>query len=151
MLIEGRKYKMKDHILMFALAFVLWAWINLHVSRTRQRIMIQKNTKEILLKKLTGKNKSGEKRGQQATALKKIEDLSQANGKFKTNAYPYIQRERRGHIERRKSRVQVGLIFENVDRRRADGTKYKGFERRCGMDRRGNIWDRRKPKIACYS
>ena len=66
---------MKDHILMFGLAFILWAWINLHVRRTRQRIMIQKKTKEILLKKLTGKNKSGKKLDQKATALKKIEDL----------------------------------------------------------------------------
>ena len=137
---------MKDHILIFALAFILWAWINLHVRRTRQRIMIQKKTKEILLKRLTGK-----KLDQKATALKKIEDLSPATGKFKTNAYPYLQQERRTRIERRKSRVQVGLIFENVERRQGDSTKYKGFEIRRGMDRRGNIWDRRKPKIVCYS
>ena len=82
---------MKDHILIFALAFILWAWINLHVRRTRQRIMIQKKTKEILLKKLTGKNKSGKKLDQKATALKKIEDLPQATGKFKMNVYPYLQ------------------------------------------------------------
>ena len=130
---------MKDHILMFALAFVLWAWINLYVSRTRQRIMIQKKTKEILLKKLTGKNKSGEKQGQKAMALKKIEDWPQATGKFKMNVYPYLQQERRADIERRKSRVQVGLIFENVDRRQTDSNKYEGFERRRGMDRRDNI------------
>jgi len=142
---------MKDHILIFGLAFILWAWINLRVSRTREQVLIQKKTKEILLKKLTGKNKSGEKQGQKATALKKIEDLSQTTGKFKTNAYPYLQRERRGGKERRKSKVQVGLIFENVGRRQADSNKYKGFERRKGMDRRGNICDRRKPKIACYS
>ncbi len=43
------------------------------------------------------------------------------------------------------------LIFENVERRQGESTKYKGFERRRGMDRRGNIWDRRKPKVACYS
>jgi len=142
---------MKDHILIFALAFILWAWISLHVRRTRQRIMIQKKTKEILLKKLTGKNKSGEKQGQKATALKKIEDFSPATGKFKTNAYPYLQQERRTDIERRKSGVQVGLIFENVERRQDDSAIYKGFERRRGMDRRGNILDQRKPKIACYS
>jgi hypothetical protein len=142
---------MKDHILIFGLAFILWAWINLRISRSREQILIHKETKEILLKKLTSKNNSGEKQGQKPTALKRMEDLSQATGKFKTNAYPYFQRERRGGKERRKSRVQVGLTFENVDRRRADSTKYKGFERRRGMDRRGNTWDRRKPKIACYS
>jgi len=48
---------MKDHILMFALAFVLWAWINLRISRSREQILIHKETKEILLKKLTSKNK----------------------------------------------------------------------------------------------
>jgi len=142
---------MKDHILIFGLAFILWAWINLRISRSREQILIHKETKEILLKKLTGKNKSGEKQGHKLTALKRMEDLSQAPRKFKMNAYPYLQQERRADIERRKSRVQVGLIFENVDRRRADSNKYKGFERRCGMDRRDNIWDRRKPKIACYS
>ena len=142
---------MKDHILIFGLAFILWAWINLCVSRTREQILIHKKTKEILLKKLTGKNNSGEKQDQKATALKKIEDWPQAPRKFKMNAYPYLQQERRADIERRKSRVQVGLIFENIDRRQADSTKYKGFERRHGMDRRGNTWDRRKPKIACYS
>jgi len=142
---------MKDHILIVALAFVLWAWINLRVMRTKEQIVIHKQTKEILQKRLKGKNKSGEKQGKKAAALKKIEDLPQATGKFKMNAYPYLQKERRVDIERRKSRVQVGLIFENVERRQDDRTKYKGFERRRGMDRRGNIWDRRKPKIACYS
>ena len=142
---------MKDHILIFALAFILWAWINLHVRRTREQIVIHKKTKEILLKRLKGKNKSGEKQGQKATALKKIEDLSPATGKFKMNAYPYFQQERRADIERRKSRAQVGLIFENVERRQGDSTKYKSLERRRGMDRRGSIGDRRKPKVACYS
>ena len=142
---------MKDHILIFGLAFILWAWINLRVRRTRDKIVIQKETKGILIEKLKGKNKSGEKQGQKAMALKKIEDWPQATGKFKMNVYPYLQQERRVDIERRKSRVQVGLIFENVERRQGDSTKYKGFEKRRGMDRRGNIWDRRKPKVACYS
>jgi hypothetical protein len=142
---------MKDHILIFALAFVLWAWINLRVSRSREQIVIHKQTKEILQKRLKGKNKSGEKQGKKATALKKIEDLPQATGKFKMNACPYLQQERRVDIERRKSRAQVSLIFENVERRQGDSTKYKGFERRRDMDRRGYIWDRRKPKVACYS
>jgi hypothetical protein len=62
---------MKDHILIFGLAFILWAWINLRIRRTREQILIQKKTKEILLKKLKGKNKSGEKQGQKPTALKK--------------------------------------------------------------------------------
>jgi hypothetical protein len=142
---------MKDHILIFALAFILWAWINLHVRRTREQIVIHKKTKEILLKRLKGKNKSDEKQEQKSAGLKKIKGFPQAIGRLKKNAYPYLQQERRTGIKRRKSRVQVGLIFENVERRQDDSTKYKGFEIRRGMDRRGNIWDRRKPKIACYS
>ena len=142
---------MKDHILIFALAFVLWAWINLRVMRTREQIMTQKKTKKIILKRLKGKNKSGKKQEQKAKTLKKKEDLSQGTVMFKKNAYPYLQPERRTGIERRKSRVQVGLILQNTERRQNDSAKYKGLERRRGMDRRGNIWDRRKPKIACYS
>jgi hypothetical protein len=46
---------MKDHILIFALAFVLWAWINLRIMRTREQIVIHKQTKEILQKRLKGK------------------------------------------------------------------------------------------------
>ena len=142
---------MKDHILIFVLAFVLWAWINLRVMRSREQIMMQKKTKKILLKRLKGKNKPGEKQEPKSAGLKKIEGFPQATGRMKKNAYPYLQQERRSGIERRKSRVHVGLIFENVERRQANSTQYKGFERRHGMDRRGNIWDRRKPKVACYS
>jgi hypothetical protein len=66
------------------------------------------------------------------------------------NAYPYLQPERRGDIERRKSRVQVGIIFEQYDRRQVDSTPYTDSERRSGIERRGLFWDRRKPKVACY-
>ena len=66
------------------------------------------------------------------------------------NAYPYLQPERRIDIERRKSRVQVGIIFEQIDRRQVDTTPYTDSARRSGMDRRGLIWDRRQPKVACY-
>ena len=142
---------MKDYVLMFALAFVLWLWLNLYARRIGKQKMMGKETSKILQKRLENKIKPEEKQEQTDTAPKKIDGFEQVNWRFKMNAYPYIQQERRCGKERRKSRVQVGLIFENVDRRRTDSTKYKGIERRRGMDRRGNTWDRRKPKIACYS
>ncbi len=67
------------------------------------------------------------------------------------SAYPYLQKERRNGIERRKSRVPVGITFELVDRRQKNDPYYSGPERRSGMDRRGFIWDRRTPKVTCCS
>ena len=66
------------------------------------------------------------------------------------NAYPYLQPERRSDIERRESRVKVGIAFEYVDRRQVDSAPYTDSERRSGIERRGLFWDRRKPKVACY-
>ena len=63
------------------------------------------------------------------------------------NAYPYFQQELRSGKERRKSRVNVGIIFEYIDRRQPDRPLYLNPERRSGMDRRADVWDRRTPKI----
>lgn len=65
-------------------------------------------------------------------------------------AYPYLQKERRSGEERRTSRVRVGIIFQNIDRRKINDPHYNGPERRSGRIRRGLIWDRRKPKLPCY-
>ena len=65
-------------------------------------------------------------------------------------AYPYLQKERRSGEERRKSRVTVGIIFKDIDRRQINDPYYSGPERRNSMVRRGSIWDRRKPKVSCY-
>jgi hypothetical protein len=111
---------------------------------------LQEDTKEILLKSHKGKTKSVEKQGWKTTALKKIGGFPQKIWRFKMNAYPYLQPERRSDIERRKSRVQVDIIFEQIDRRQVDSTPYTDSEMRNGMDRRGLFWDRRKPKVACY-
>ena len=111
---------------------------------------LQEDTKEILLKSHKGKTKSVEKQGWKTTALKKIVGFPQKIGGFKMKAYPYLQPERRSDIERRKSRVKVGIAFEYVDRRQADSTSYIDLEKRSSMDRRGKVWDRRKPKIPCY-
>ena len=64
------------------------------------------------------------------------------------NTYPFLQKERRSGQERRKSRVQVGLIFEYIDRRQSYSIRYTEFDRRSGKDRRGKYWDRRQPQVA---
>ena len=65
-------------------------------------------------------------------------------------AYPYFQKERRSGEERRTNRVRVGIIFQNIDRRKINDPHCNGPERRSGRIRRGLIWDRRKPKLPCY-
>lgn len=142
---------MRDYILMFSLAFVLLAWINLHSRRTKEKKGMRKEAKEILLERLKSKAKSVVREGWKAAVMKKIGDLPQENRRFKKIAYPYLQKNLRSGKERRNSRVQVGITFEHIDRRQADITLYTGSERRTSMDRRGKSWDRRKPKVACYS
>jgi hypothetical protein len=67
------------------------------------------------------------------------------------SAYPFLQKELRSGQERRKSRVSVGITFEYIDRRQTDSIQYTVPERRSGMERRGLLWDRRKPKVPCYA
>lgn len=141
---------MKDYVLMFALAFVLWLWLNLYARRIGKQKMMEKETSTILQKRFEKKIKPEEKQEQTDTAPKKIDGFEQVNWRFKMNAYPYIQQERRCGKERRNSRVKVGITFEYVDRRRADSTLYIDLEKRSGLDRRGKVWNRRKLKIPCY-
>lgn len=141
---------MRDYILMFALALILWAWMNLHVWRSKQLKRIQKETSKSLLKQLKDKQKSFKHRNRNAKASETSDGSSIKNGRFKMSAYPYLQEERREGRERRNSRVPVGITFEYIDRRQADHTPLKGFERRNGMERRGLFWDRRIPKLSCY-
>ena len=121
-------------------------------EETKQLLIerMQKKKEETLLYRHKGKIKSVEKQGWKTTALKKIGGFPQKIKRFKMNAYPYLQPEHRSDIERRKSRVQLGIIFEQIDRRQVDTTPYTDSERRSGMDRRSLIWDRRQPKVACY-
>jgi hypothetical protein len=112
---------------------------------------MQKKKEETLLYRHKGKIKSVEKQGWKTTALKKIGGFPQKIKRFKMKAYPYLQPEHRSGKERRKSRVQVGIIFEQYDRRQVDTTLYTDSERRSSMERRGLFWDRRKPKVPCYS
>ena len=138
---------MKDLILIFALVIMLWAWFNIYTRRIGKQKRMDKETRQIALKRFNHKRKSQEKRELSDTAPKKIDDVEQASGRFKMNAYPYLQQELRSGEERRKSRVKIGIIFEYIDRRQGDSTLYRDPERRIGMDRRGEVWDRRKPKI----
>ncbi len=135
---------------MFALAFVLWLWLNLYARRIGKQKMMEKETRKILLKRFKYKIISEEKQEQTDTAPKRIDGFEQAIGRFMMNAYPYLLQERRCGKERRKSRVKVGITFEYVDHRQADSSSYIDPDKRSGMDRRGKVWDRRKPKIPCY-
>ena len=122
-------------------------------EETKQLLIerMQKKKEETLLYRHKGKIKSVEKQGWKTTAQKMIGGFPQKIGRFKMNAYPYLQPERRSDIERRKSRLQDGIIFEQIDRRQVDTTPYTDSEGRSGMDRRSLIWDRRKAKVPCYS
>lgn len=62
---------MKDYILIFALAFVLWAWINLLLRRKKKQNIIQKEIKILTLKRFKNKIKSDEKQNQNTMVLKK--------------------------------------------------------------------------------
>ena len=79
---------------------------------------------------------------------KEIDDLPRLFRSCQRSVYPYYQKERRDDKERRKSRVQVGLIFEYIDRRQSYSIRYIEFDRRSGKDRRGKYWDRRQPQVA---
>ncbi|MFO7554712.1 MAG: hypothetical protein R6W88_05875 [Desulfobacterales bacterium] len=61
---------MKDHMLILALAFVLWTWINLYLRRTKRQIIIQKEMKTLALKRFEGKIKSDEKQILRTMALR---------------------------------------------------------------------------------
>ena len=141
---------MKDNILIFALALVLWAWLNLYVTRAKKKNRVWKETKEFTTERLKRKTKSNVKQERKTTIIKNLGAMPQTNRNLKMSAYPYLQKESRNGKERRNSRVPVGITFEYIDRRQAGGYQYTGPEGRSGMERRGLFWDRRKPKFPCY-
>ena len=141
---------MKDSILIFALAFVLWAWLNLYITRAKKKNREWKETKEFAAQRLKEDTQSNVKKERKTTTNTNLGAMPQTNRNFKMCAYPYLQEESRSGKERRNSRVPVGITFEYIDRRRAGGSLYAGPERRSGMERRGLFWDRRKPKVPCY-
>ena len=141
---------MKDGILILLLAFLFGAWIFLYVKRKKEDSRKQREMSEILKERLGKKAKSFLGEGREASTTKEIGDLPRAFRSFQRSVYPYSQKERRSGKERRKSRVQVGLIFEYIDRRQSDSTHYTEPDRRSGNDRRGKYWDRRQPQVAYY-
>jgi len=138
---------MKDHILIFVLAFVLWTWLNLYAARQKKKKAAWKETKKIAVERLNRKTGYRERK---TTIIKYTDDMSETNRYFTMSAYPYLQKESRNGYERRRSRVPVGITFEFIDRRQGDSLLYNGPERRSGMERRGLFWDRRRPKVPCY-
>jgi hypothetical protein len=141
---------MKDNLLIFALAFVLWGWLNLHITRAKKKNRVWKETKEIAEQRLREATQSNVKKERKTTTIKNLGAMPQTNRNFNMCAYPYLQKESRNGKERRKSRLPVGITFEYVDRREIGEILYNGTERRSGMERRGMFWDRRKPKVPCY-
>jgi hypothetical protein len=142
---------MKDGILLLFLALLIGAWITLHAKRTKDKKRLQKDTKEILLERFKDAVMPARNDGQKAVGTEEISDLRQEIKGSRKSVYPYHQKEYRSGEERRKSRVPDGVTFEFVDRRQSDDPYYSGPERRSGMDRRGKIWDRRKPLAFQYS
>ncbi|MGD9082375.1 MAG: hypothetical protein PVJ50_07895 [Desulfobacterales bacterium] len=142
---------MKDIILIFLLALLLCAWINLIVKRKKEKRRLQKEIKELLEERINNKIIPVRRDAQQALKKKKSVYFPKEITGSRNNIYPYLRKDRRNGKERRTSRVPVGITFEFIDRRQADHTKYTGPERRSGADRRGKIWDRRKPVAFQYT
>ena len=140
---------MKNNLLFFALALILWAWLNLHITRAKIKRRVWEETKEFAVKRLKEAPQSNVKK-RKTTIIKNSGVMPQINRNFKMCAYPYLQKDSRNGKERRNSRVRVGITFEHIDRRRDGQLLYNGPERRSGMERRGLFWDRRKPKVPCY-
>jgi hypothetical protein len=138
---------MKDGILIFLLVFLFGVWIFLYVRRAKEKKRKQREMSEILKERLGNKAISFVREGRKASIMKEIGDLPRAFRSFQRSVYPYSQKERRSGKERRKSRVQIGLIFEYIDRRQSNSTRYTEPDRRSGNDRRGKYWDRRQPQV----
>jgi len=141
---------MKDVILIFFLALLLCTWINLIVKRKKEKKVVQKEIKDMLDERIQDRVISVRRDVQKALSKKKPVYFPRQVTASRNNIYPYLREDRRRGKERRKSRVPVGITFEFIDRRQADSTRYTGPERRSGEDRRGKIWDRRKPVAFQY-
>lgn len=142
---------MNDGILILFLALLLGAWIILHAKRIKEKKRLQKDTKEILFERFKDAVIPARHDGQKAVGMEEISDLPPEIKRSRKRVYPYHKKEYRSGEERRKSRVPDGVTFEFIDRRQSNDPDYSAPERRGGMDRRGKIWDRRKPLAFQYS
>ena len=141
---------MKDVILIFFLALLLCAWINLILKRKKENKKLRAEIKEMLYQQIKDRVISVRRDVQKASSKQKPVYFPRQITRSRNNIYPYLRKDRRSGIERRKSRIPVGITFEFNDRRQAGSTRYTGPERRSGQDRRGKIWDRRKPVAFQY-
>ena len=141
---------MKDVILIFFLALLLCSWINLIVKRKKENKKLRAEIKEMLDQQIKDRVISVQRDVQKALSKEKPVYFPRQITRSRNNIYPYLREDRRSGTERRKSRIPVGITFEFIDRRQADSTRYTGPERRSGQDRRGKIWDRRKPVAFQY-
>ena len=141
---------MKDVILIFFLALLLCAWINLIVNRKKETKRLRKEIKEMLDERIKDSVISVQRDVQKASIKKTPVYFPRQIKGSRNNIYPYLREDRRSGNERRKSRVPVGITFKFIDRRQAQSAHYTGPERRSGADRRGRVWDRRKPVAFQY-
>jgi hypothetical protein len=141
---------MKDVILIFFLALLLCAWINLIVNRKKGKKRSQKEIKDMLDERIKDRLISVRQDVHKAPIRKNPVYFPRQITGSRNTIYPYLREDRRNGIERRKSRVPFGITFEFIDRRQADSTRHTEPERRSGPDRRGKIWDRRKPVAFQY-
>lgn len=141
---------MKDVILIFFLALLLCSWINLIVKRKKEKKRFRKEIKEMLDQRIKDTIISVRRGVHKASTRKNPVYFPREIRGPKNNTYPYLRVDRRSGNERRRSRVPVGITFEFIDRRQAHSTYYTEPERRSGQDRRGRVWDRRKPVAFQY-
>lgn len=141
---------MKDIILIFFLALLLCTWINLVVNRKKEEKRFRKEIKDMLDERVKDSVISVQRDLQKASIKKIPVYFPRQITRSRNNIYPYLREDRRSGIERRKSRVPVGITFKFIDRRQAQSANYTGPERRIGTDRRGKVWDRRKPVAFQY-
>ena len=74
---KGGRSKMRDHILMFGLALYFCIWINFRSMCAKEQKMTQKETKEILIKRLMDITKSIKNQLWEITGPKKLVDFPQ--------------------------------------------------------------------------
>ena len=76
---------MKDGILIFLLALLIGVWINLVAKRTKEKKRLQKDTKEILRERISGRVIPVRRDRQKATVFEKTDELPQEKNRSRMN------------------------------------------------------------------